>query len=95
VQATGGVPSNKAKRRALAGVSLLATALFLGLGVWQVERRASKLALIETVAERVDAPPVLAPPPAQWPAIRREHDAYRHVTIRAASLMTARRWCRR
>lgn len=86
MQATGGAPLNKAKRRTLAAVSLLATALFLGLGVWQVERRASKLALIEAVAERVDAPPVLAPPPAQWPAIRPEHDAYRHITIRGRFL---------
>jgi surfeit locus 1 family protein len=84
--ATGGAPLSKAKRRALAAVSLLATALFLGLGVWQVERRASKLALIEAVAERVDAPPVLAPPPAQWPSVRPEHDAYRHVTIRGRYL---------
>jgi surfeit locus 1 family protein len=60
--------------------------LFLGLGVWQVERRASKLALIEAVAERVDAPPMLAPTPAQWSAIRPEHDAYRHITIRGRFL---------
>jgi surfeit locus 1 family protein len=86
VQSSGGAPLNEAKRRALAGVSLLATALFLGLGVWQIERRASNLALIEAVAERVDAPPVLAPPPAQWPAVRPEHDAYRHIKIRGRYL---------
>ena len=63
-QATSGAPFSKAKRRALVAGRLLATALFRGLGVWQVERRASKLALIEAVAERVDAPPVLAPPPS-------------------------------
>lgn len=59
---------------------LLATALFVALGVWQIERRAWKLALIDTVNARVHAPPVAAPPPAEWANVNARDAAYRHVT---------------
>lgn len=54
------------KRRLLAGLCLLLAAGFAALGVWQVERRAWKLALIARVEARVHAPPVAPPPPARW-----------------------------
>jgi surfeit locus 1 family protein len=59
---------------------LLATALFVALGIWQIERRAWKLALIDEVNARVHAPPVAAPPPTQWSGITAQNAAYRHVT---------------
>lgn len=64
---------------ALAGVLLFT--LFAALGIWQVERRAWKLALIERIEARVHAPPVDAPPPAQWPHIAAATDEYRHVRL--------------
>lgn len=57
---------------ALAGVALLA-----GLGVWQVERRAWKLALIAQVERKLSAAPVAAPMRAVTRA-----DEYTRVTAR-------------
>lgn len=49
-------------RRALAvGLAVLAAVLLAGLGVWQLERREWKLALIAQVDARLNAPPVPAP----------------------------------
>lgn len=48
-------------RALLVGLSLALTALLVGLGVWQVERRAWKLQLIAQVERRLAAPPVAAP----------------------------------
>ncbi|WP_284423034.1 MULTISPECIES: SURF1 family protein [unclassified Bradyrhizobium] len=56
-------------------------AILLALGVWQVERRAWKLDLIDRVERRAHAEPVPAPGPAAWPAINRSDDEYRRVTI--------------
>ncbi|UYY78037.1 SURF1 family protein [Sphingomonas sp. R1] len=55
-------------------------AILLGLGIWQVERRGEKLALIDRVARGLAAAPVLAPGPAQWAAIDRDA-AYRRLRI--------------
>ena len=54
--------------------------VLLALGVWQVERRAWKLDLIDRVEQRVHADAVPAPGPAAWPAINRADDEYRRVT---------------
>jgi surfeit locus 1 family protein len=69
-----------AKRLLLIGLSLLATALFLALGLWQVERRAWKLDLIARVEARLAAAPVPAPGRAAWPMLSRDGDEYRRVT---------------
>ena len=69
---------------ALAGIGLvcaLAAGLFAGLGVWQVERRAWKLQLIERVDQRIHAAPVAAPGPARWAGILPAADEYRRVRI--------------
>jgi len=68
----------------LAAVALVQLALFAGflaLGIWQVERRAWKLDLIERVDSRVHAAPVPAPGPDQWPQVDAARDAYRHVEV--------------
>lgn len=67
------------KQVLLLGLAALATLLFAALCVWQVERRAWKLALIEAVTTRVHAVPAPAPSPAQWPRLTARTDAYRHV----------------
>ena len=63
----------------LFGTVVLAAALLLALGIWQVERRAWKLDLIAQIDARVDAPLVETPGPAAWPALSATTDAYRHV----------------
>lgn len=69
------------RRAVFAGLALLAMAGFLALGVWQVERRAWKHALVAAVDARIHATPVAAPGPAQWRDLTGAHDAYRRVRI--------------
>jgi surfeit locus 1 family protein len=65
----------------LFGAALLAFVLLMGLGVWQVERRAWKLDLIERVETRVHAAPTAAPGPAAWPRVTAAADEYRRVAV--------------
>jgi surfeit locus 1 family protein len=57
---------------------LLAFAVFLALGVWQVHRLAWKEALIVRVDRNVHAAPVAPPGPARWAAITLQ-DEYRRM----------------
>jgi surfeit locus 1 family protein len=59
----------------------LAIAALTKLGIWQLERRVWKLNLIEQIEHRVNAAPVSAPGPAQWPRITADRDAYRRVRV--------------
>lgn len=67
-------------RFALAAVAALLAVGLAALGVWQVERRAWKLALIARVEARMAAPPEAAPPPERWAAIGAD-DSYRRVRV--------------
>ena len=67
---------------ALAALGVLALLLFvglIGLGVWQVQRRAWKLDLIAQIDARIHAAPIEAPGPPAWSSIDAAHDAYRRV----------------
>ncbi|BAL73870.1 SURF1 family protein [Bradyrhizobium cosmicum] len=65
----------------LAVLSLTAFAALIALGVWQVERRAWKLALIDRVEQRVHAPAQPIPSPGVWSAVTAANDEYRHVSL--------------
>ncbi|WFU40817.1 SURF1 family protein [Bradyrhizobium sp. CB82] len=65
----------------LTTLSLIAIAILIGLGVWQIERRAWKLALIDRVEQRVHAAPTSLPSPTVWPAVTAASDEYRHVSV--------------
>jgi cytochrome oxidase assembly protein ShyY1 len=56
-------------------------ALFIGLGVWQLQRRVEKHALIAALTERLAATPSVLPPPAQWRALTPEQDEFRRVSF--------------
>jgi len=60
------------------GIALIVAGLF-GLGIWQLERRVEKLALIARVDARVHADPVAAPGPADWPHVTVANDEYLRV----------------
>ena len=60
-----------------------AFAVLIGLGTWQVERKAWKEALIATVSERFAAPPVALPPPAAWARLDPATDEFRRVRFKA------------
>jgi surfeit locus 1 family protein len=80
-------PRSSTARAAFAGAAIpililiLLVAGFTALGTWQVQRRAWKLDLIAKVDQRIHAPVVDAPGPAQWPAITAETDEYRRVRV--------------
>ena len=64
--------------------ALLIFAGFVALGVWQIHRRAWKLALIEQVDARAHATPVA--PPGPGVAVTAANDAYRRVIVRGVFL---------
>jgi cytochrome oxidase assembly protein ShyY1 len=75
-----------ARRRGGAGFgvfTLAMVALFVGLGVWQLQRRVAKHALIAALTERLAVEPAPLPPPAQWSALTSEHDEFRRVRFTA------------
>ena len=62
-------------------LSLIAFVVLIALGVWQVERRAWKLVLIDRVEQRVHTPAQPIPLRAAWPAVSAVSDEYRHVSV--------------
>ncbi len=74
-------PRSRAGLLAVGLLALLGIAGFTALGIWQLERRVWKLALIEHVDERVHAAPAEAPGPAAWPGITASGDEYRRVRV--------------
>jgi surfeit locus 1 family protein len=72
------------RRRSVAGFgvfTLLMVALFVGLGVWQLQRRAEKHALIAALTERLAAAPGPLPPVSQWNALTPAHDEFRRISL--------------
>ena len=75
-----------ATRRGVAGLgifTLLTLALLIGLGVWQLQRRIEKHALIAQLTERLAAAPGALPSPAQWSALTPARDEFRRVRFSA------------
>jgi cytochrome oxidase assembly protein ShyY1 len=73
--------------RSIAGFgvfSLAMVALFVGLGVWQVQRRVEKHALIAALTERLAAAPEALPSSAQWSALTPATDEFRRVRFTAS-----------
>jgi len=61
--------------------TLVATAILVGLGVWQVERLAWKEALIARVTAGLTAPPVPAPGPEDWAGLDVAEREYQRVAV--------------
>jgi cytochrome oxidase assembly protein ShyY1 len=76
-----------ATRRGIAGLgifTLLVLALLAGLGVWQLQRRVEKHALIAHLTERLAAAPGTLPQPSQWNALTPGTDEFRRVRFTAS-----------
>ena len=75
------------RRRGIAGFALftlVVMAAFIALGVWQLQRRVAKHALIAALTERLAAAPVALPPPAQWKTLDAATDEFRRVSFTAS-----------
>lgn len=63
--------------------AVLVFALLIGLGVWQLQRKAWKEALIASLTAELVAPPVALPPAAAWPQLDPASAEYRRVGFTA------------
>jgi surfeit locus 1 family protein len=61
--------------------TVIVCAILVGLGVWQLQRRAWKEALIAQVFSRLTAAPIAAPAPADWPHLDFTALEYQPVTV--------------
>jgi surfeit locus 1 family protein len=57
--------------------------VLIGLGTWQVQRKAWKEALIASLTERLNAVPTALPAPATWPRLDPANEEYRRVAFSA------------
>ncbi|MEH2505730.1 cytochrome oxidase assembly protein ShyY1 [Bradyrhizobium sp. AZCC 1578] len=74
------------RRRPVAGFAvftLIMVAVFAGLGVWQLQRRVEKHALIARLNERLAAAPEALPAQTQWHALMPAKDEFRRVSFTA------------
>ena len=63
--------------------TLAMVAVLVGLGMWQLQRRVEKRALVAALTERLAAAPGSLPPPAQWSALAPASEEFRRVSFRA------------
>ena len=76
----------KARRRGLAGFgifTLAMVAVFVGLGLWQLQRRVEKHALIAALTDRLAAAPGALPSPSEWSTLTPAQDEFRRVSFTA------------
>lgn len=74
------------RRPAVAGFAIFTLVMvitFSGLGIWQLQRRVDKHALIALLNARLAAAPEALPAPAQWPALTPAKDEFRRVRFTA------------
>jgi surfeit locus 1 family protein len=77
-----GVPAHS--RRVSFGVfTLLMVAVFVGLGLWQLQRRVEKHALIAALSERLTAMPEPLPQRSRWGGLTPASDEFRRVRFSA------------
>src|SRR5262249_46531772 len=77
---------NAPRKRSWLGLfvpALLAFAVLIALGTWQLQRKTWKEALIASLTERLAAPPQALPAAADWGKLDRARDEYRRVKFTA------------
>ena len=80
------IATTATRRRSGAGFgvfTLAMVALFTGLGLWQLQRRVEKHALISALTERLATAPSALPLPSQWSALTPASDEFRRVSFMA------------
>ena len=79
-------PRRRNGRRSWLGLllpALLVFAILVGLGVWQIQRKAWKEGLIASLTERLAVPPEAMPKAMTWRQLDAASDEYRRVEFRA------------
>ena len=74
------------RRPAVAGFAIFTLVMvmaFAGLGIWQLQRRVEKHALIALLNERLAAAPEALPARTQWNALTPAEDEFRRVSFTA------------
>ena len=77
------VSGNRRNAVGFGAFTLLMVALFVGLGIWQLQRRIEKHALVAALTERLAAPPQALPPPSRWSTLKPASDEFRRVRFAA------------
>jgi cytochrome oxidase assembly protein ShyY1 len=80
------VSAQARRRRSWLGLlvpALVAFAVLVALGVWQLQRKTWKETLIETLTHRLGAPPAALPAPAAWPGLDPGNDEFHRVRFDA------------
>jgi cytochrome oxidase assembly protein ShyY1 len=72
-----------ARRLAFGLFTLAMVAVLIGLGLWQLQRRTEKHALIAALDERLAIAPVALPPSGAWNTLTAARDEFRRVTFTA------------
>ena len=72
-----------ARRFGFSLFTLAIVVVLLGLGLWQLQRRTEKHALIAALDERLAVAPTALPPPDAWRALSPEKDQFRRVSFTA------------
>jgi surfeit locus 1 family protein len=76
----------RARSRSWRGLLLPAALAFIvlvGLGTWQIQRKAWKEALIDSLTQRAAAAPVLLPPAEAWASLDQQEAEFRRVKFTA------------
>jgi cytochrome oxidase assembly protein ShyY1 len=68
------------------GAALLAFAVLLGLGTWQLERKSWKEGLIAKLEQRLNEAPVALPPASEWPGMTPDGWEFTRVRLRVQFL---------
>jgi len=63
-------------------VALAALLVLLGLGTWQIERKAWKGALIATLDRRLNDAPIALPPSTEWAGMTPDNSEFTRVRVR-------------
>jgi cytochrome oxidase assembly protein ShyY1 len=77
------IPGRRPHVAGFGAFTLAMVMLFTALGVWQLQRRTEKHALIAALTERLAAAPGELPAPSQWGALAPARDEFRRVRFTA------------
>ncbi len=81
------IVADRSLSRGVAGMSIITLAMvavLVALGLWQLQRKEEKRALIAALTQRLGDQPVALPPKSDWQKLTAEHDEFRRVKFQAS-----------